>query len=64
MAKALHSPVGYGSCGRVGRDNQGGMQVEAAMAPPSSQGNACRWGGPTLVHQKRGRAEFLYIYAE
>jgi len=35
MTKAPHAPTGHGVCGRVARDNQGGMQVEAAIAPPS-----------------------------
>src|SRR2546428_13192588 len=60
MAKALYSPAGYGICGRVARDTQGGMQVEAVMAPPLSRSNACKWGSPTLVHQKRGRAQFIF----
>jgi hypothetical protein len=25
---------------------------------------ACRWGRPTLVHQKRGRSSILYTSAE
>jgi hypothetical protein len=40
MAKARYSPAGYGSCGRVARDNQGSMQGEAVLAPPLSRGNA------------------------
>ncbi len=40
-----------------GQGAQGGMQVEAAMAlPPLGERLHCRWGSPTLVHQKRGRA--------
>jgi hypothetical protein len=38
MPKALHAPTGHGVCGRVAKDNQGGMQVEAVMAPPPLAG--------------------------
>jgi hypothetical protein len=64
MVMALHAPAGYAICGRVAGEHQGGLQMEAVMAPPPLQGKTCKGGRPTLVHQKRGRPHILYPSAK
>jgi hypothetical protein len=59
--------IGHGGCGQMARENQGGMQAEAALAPLLAQGivpvERSNPGSPQARKNQEVMAEFVDILA-